>query len=355
MELPSSVIFGQFPSCRFTSLLAVGTPDDGFFCPSCHVSDPPLQAVPGKSRALALRPIEPTPCDWGRVPCELLSPLERFLRGKSVGKRTRSRAVHVVWDELHPSDGRGRRFDQFLPACRVVHRRAWRADLDKAPASQRLEGKQHTTGALALLGVIVTCGPARLHRYRPKHIAQELTGAFSKTEDGTSKIISLFVPIQDLVPRPHVVTGHFPAAPACDSPRFQVVFFRAVRTASRDRASMTWRSTRVSASHGRVQRPSPSGGAEQASMGNEASTLPSLVAGAPLRRLSWRAWARPPAGSLRRPRETVTLPTSHGWQISSSGTGASDSNKIRARVMAREDFLPSRTSGRQCMYSASLK
>ena len=62
----------------------------------------------------------------------------------------------------------------------------------------------------------VTFGPARFHWYRHKHIAQELTGSFIKTYDGTSEIIRLFVQIKVIVHMPNVVAGHFPYAPAFD-------------------------------------------------------------------------------------------------------------------------------------------
>ena len=225
MELPTSIIFGKFPSCCFTSLIAVGTPDDGFFFQSFHVSDTPIQALPGKRRELDLSHIEPTPFDWGIVQRELLSPLKRLLWGKSVGKRTRSMGVQVVLDELNPIDGRVIRGDQCLHKCRIVQGCALLADLDKAPASQRLEGEQNATGALALLFVVVTFGPARFHWYRHQHIAQELTRACSKTDDGTSTIIRLFVQLQDIFHMPNVVASHVPDAPAFDSPWCQFVFF----------------------------------------------------------------------------------------------------------------------------------
>ena len=91
-----------------------------------------------------------------------MRPLECFLRGKSVVKHTRGMGVQVVVDELNPLDGRVIRFYQFLHECGVVNCRALLADLNKAPAPQRLEGEQNTTGALALIFVIVTCGPARI-------------------------------------------------------------------------------------------------------------------------------------------------------------------------------------------------
>jgi hypothetical protein len=106
--------------------------------------------------------IEPTAFYGGIVHYELMSPLESFLRGKSVVKHTWSIGVQVVVDELNPIDGRVIRFYQFLHECGVVNCRALLADLDKAPAPQRLEGEQNTTGALALIFVIVTCSPARI-------------------------------------------------------------------------------------------------------------------------------------------------------------------------------------------------
>src|SRR5438046_1854333 len=99
-------MFGKFPSCCFTSLISIGTPDHGFFFQSFQVSDTPIQALPRQSRELDLSHIEPTPFDWSIVQCELLSPLERFLRGKSVVKRPRSMGVQVVLDELNLIDGR---------------------------------------------------------------------------------------------------------------------------------------------------------------------------------------------------------------------------------------------------------
>jgi hypothetical protein len=119
-------------------------------------------------------------------------------------------------DELNPIDGRVIRFDKFLHECGVVHRRALFADLDNAPAPQRLEGEQNTTGALALIFVIVTFSPARFHRYWHKHIAQELTWSFITTYDGTSKIIRLFVQLKDIFHMPNVVAGNFSYAPAFD-------------------------------------------------------------------------------------------------------------------------------------------
>jgi len=172
-----------------------------------------------------------------------------------VVKRPRSMGVQVVVDELHPIAGRVIRFDKCFHACSGVNRRAVLADVDKAPAPPRLAGEQPTPGVLALLCVIVPFGPARVHRYRPKHITQEWTGSCRKTSDGTSKLRRLCVLLQDLLPMPHGVAGNFPSAPACDSPRLQGGFFRAGRTASRDMASLTVRSRSLSASHGRVHRP----------------------------------------------------------------------------------------------------
>jgi len=216
LELPASVIFGKFPSCSFTSPISPGTPDHGFFFQSFHVANPPIQALPGKRREFDLSHIEPTPFDGSIVQCELIGPLERFLRGKRMVKRPRRMGVQVVLDELNPIDGRVIRFDKFLHKCGVVHRRALLADLDKAPAPQRLEGEQNTTGALAFIFVIVTFGSTRFHRYRHKHIAQELTWSFIKAYNGTSTIIRLFVQIKDIFHMPNVVASYFPYAPAFD-------------------------------------------------------------------------------------------------------------------------------------------
>src|SRR5262249_45593837 len=153
---------------------------------SFHVSNTPVQALPGKSRELDLSHIEPTPFDWGIVQRALLSPLERVLRGKRVVKRDRSMGVQVGLDELNPSDGSERRGNQSLHKGRIVQGWALLADLDKAPAAQRLEGEPNTPGALALIVGVVTFGPARLHWYRHKHIAQELTRSFITTDDGTA-------------------------------------------------------------------------------------------------------------------------------------------------------------------------
>ena len=198
-------------------------------------------------------------------------------------------------DELHPIDGRGIRGDPFWPKCRRGQGCALLADLDKAPASQRLAGEHNTPGTRAFIGVVVTLGPARLPWYRHKHIAPALTRSCSTTEDGTSTLLRLCVQLQDICPRPKGVAGQVPDAPAVDSPRLQGVFWSAVRTAARDMASMTWSATSFAASHWRGHRPDPSGGAAQASMVSEASTRPSILDGAPLRRLSWRAWANPPS------------------------------------------------------------
>src|SRR5262249_12258160 len=159
------------------------------FFQSFQVSETPIQALPGKRRALDRSHIEPTPCDWGRGPWALLSPLERVLRGQSVVKRTQSMGVQGGVDELHPIDGRGIRGDPFWPKCRRGQGCALLADLDKAPASQRLAGEHNTPGARAFIGVVVTLGPARLPWYRHKHIAPALTRSCSTTEDGTSTLL----------------------------------------------------------------------------------------------------------------------------------------------------------------------
>lgn len=124
--------------------------------------------------------------------------------------------MQVVVDKLNTLSSRGIRFPKFFPECGGVNRGALLADLDKPPAPQRRAGAQHTTGARALILVILPVGPARCQRDRPKHSAQEWTGPGSNTSDWTEKSLRLCVKSKNSLPMPQVGAGNVPYAPALD-------------------------------------------------------------------------------------------------------------------------------------------
>jgi hypothetical protein len=118
--------------------------------------------------------------------------------------------------------------------------------------------------------------------------------------------------------------------------------------------STTSNSTSFSASNCKVHLPDPSGGSEQASIVNVASTRPSIFAGAPRRGFSSRALLMPAVRYSLRIRYIVVLCTPNTFVIASSVCCSSANNKIRARLMALADFFPCLTYFCNCWRSSSL-
>ena len=69
--------------------------------------------------------------------------------------------------------------------------------------------------------VILTFGPAGLHRDGSKNLVKELIGSFIKTHDRLTGIIRLFVQRQNIFHRPNEIARNVPDAPALDSARLK--------------------------------------------------------------------------------------------------------------------------------------
>jgi hypothetical protein len=119
-------------------------------------------------------------------------------------------------DKPNPLDPSITGFDQLLHERSIIDGRASPSDLDNTPAAQWFEGHQYTTGSLAHIFVILTCGPARFHGDGYQNLVNELTGSFIKTHDGLARIIGLFVQRQHIFPMPNEIASNVPDTPALD-------------------------------------------------------------------------------------------------------------------------------------------
>jgi hypothetical protein len=201
--------------------------------------------------------------------------------------------VSIILPQANRGDVRIMYSHKRLHKKSLVNSRPWFPDLEDAPTSQRLKRDQHTASPMTLIRGVFTLRLSRFHRHRCQPITHKLAWPFVKTHDWRQGIIWLLGTVQNICHRPDIVASDFPSTPTRDSPRFQFVFLRAVLTVGSAMDSLPSHATSFSASHGKVHRRDPAGGSAQASMVQVASTLPSIVAGAPRRGFASRALVLP--------------------------------------------------------------
>ena len=147
---------------------------------------------------------------------KFLCEIEGLLWGQSLVERAGGVRIQVILDQPNPIDIPLTCFNQLLHKRSRIDGCASHSDLDKTPVASWFEGKQHTTGSLAHIFVILTCGPAGCHGDGYQTLVNELTRAFIKTYDWLARIIGLLVKRQKIFHMPNEIASNFPDAPALD-------------------------------------------------------------------------------------------------------------------------------------------
>ena len=138
-------------------------PAHDFWCEGITVADTSIKALPGKRRKLELGQVQPAALERGLGQFNCLREIAGLLRGQRLVERAGGGRMQVILDQPHPSALPITCFQQRVHERRIINGRAAHADLGKTPTAQGFEGTQYTTGALAHIFVILTCGPARFH------------------------------------------------------------------------------------------------------------------------------------------------------------------------------------------------
>src|SRR3712207_1730795 len=139
-------------------------------------------------------------------------------------------------------------------------------------ALERLEGHEHMSRTLPLVLGVEAFGLPGLHRQRVSYFGQQLAGSLVEANDGTFRIVRLFVEVQDRFHPPHecgILLGR--DHPLFDEVRAKFVFLSVLRTVSCETSSTMPSSTALSARSLKLQRLRPLGGSEHASASRRAS------------------------------------------------------------------------------------
>ena len=146
---------------------------------------------------------------------------------------------------------------------------------DLPTAFDRRVGHEGGGTTLAPVFVIVARGPAWTGRLREAFLAQQLLAELVEADQRALRVEWPVIDFEHISHRGDEVRVAFGRdAPALLQPRFNLIFFNLVRTASWEIESTTSSSTSLSASRCSVQRRHPSGASEQARAVSLASTSP---------------------------------------------------------------------------------